>query len=124
MAIEPSEYPVRGNTSINVYHDRAGSQVTVDLEIFDISGRKLAMRSVSESASSGMTVVPCVSYGSGSVQNTGIYLYKVKLTTADGIPWQCYVVGFFGGEGLGVFCRDADVVCARVKPRACVYDNL
>ena len=83
-AIEPSEYPVRGNTSINVYHDRAGSQVTVDLEIFDISGRKLAMRSVSESASSGMTVVPCVSYGSGSVQNTGIYLYKVKLTTADG----------------------------------------
>ena len=72
VAIEPSEYPVRGNTSINVYHDRAGSQVTVDLEIFDISGRKLAMRSVSESASSGMTVVPCVSYGSGSVQNTGI----------------------------------------------------
>ena len=84
VAIEPSEYPVRGNTSINVYHDRAGSQVTVDLEIFDISGRKLAMRSVNESASSGMTVVPCVSYGSGSVQNTGIYLYKVKLTTADG----------------------------------------
>lgn len=80
------ENPVRSTTTFIVSHDRAGAQIDVEVEIFDLSGRKVATRKVNETASGNTTVVAWDACSiSGSPIRTGVYLYRARVTSADGM---------------------------------------
>ena len=84
--ISATDNPVRNSTTFIVTHDRAGAQLDVEIEIFDISGRKVATAKTNETASGNTTLVKwnACSVG-GSAVNTGVYLYRARITTAEGI---------------------------------------
>ena len=84
--INVSENPVRSTATFIVTHDRAGAQVNVEIEIFDLSGRKLATTTTTEVASGNTTLVrwdACTA--GGSAMNTGVYLYRARITTTEGV---------------------------------------
>ena len=84
--INVSENPVRSTATFIVTHDRAGAQVEVEIEIFDLSGRKLATTKTTEVASGNTTLVrwDACTIG-GSAMNTGVYLYRARITTTEGV---------------------------------------
>ena len=84
--ISATDNPVRNSTTFIVTHDRAGAQLDVEIEIFDISGRKVATAKTNETASGNTTLVKwnACSVG-GSAVNTGVYLYRARITTAEGM---------------------------------------
>ena len=84
--INVSENPVRSTATFIVTHDRAGAQVEVEIEIFDLSGRKLATTKTTEVASGNTTLVrwDACTVG-GSAMNTGVYLYRARITTTEGV---------------------------------------
>lgn len=84
--INVTENPVRSTTSFIVSHDRAGSQIDVEVEIFDLSGRKVATRKVNEVASGNTTIVAWDACSTGgSPMRTGVYLYRARVTSSDGM---------------------------------------
>jgi len=74
--------PATTTTSFIISHDRAGSQMDVVLEVFDFSGRKLWER-----AESGLptdqtyTLDWDLTTSSGSRLKTGVYLYRVLVSS-------------------------------------------
>lgn len=84
--ISATDNPVHSTTTFIVTHDRAGAQLDVEIEIFDLSGRKVAMAKTNETASGNTTLVTwdACSVG-GSAVNTGVYLYRARITTAEGM---------------------------------------
>ena len=84
--ISATDNPVRNSTTFIVTHDRAGAQLDVEIEIFDISGRKVATAKTNEAASGNTTPVKRnASSVGGSAVNTGVYLYRARITTAEGM---------------------------------------
>ena len=84
--ISVAENPVRSTATFIVTHDRAGAQVEVEIEIYDLSGRKLASTTTKEVASGNTTLVrwDACTVG-GSAMNTGVYLYRARITTTEGV---------------------------------------
>lgn len=84
--IAATDNPVRSTTTFIVSHDRAGMSLDVEIEIFDLSGRKVATAKTNETAQGNTTLVTwdACSLG-GSAVSTGVYLYRARITTAEGM---------------------------------------
>ncbi len=82
FTISCTDNPATSSTTFLISHDRAGSNVDVVVEVFDISGRLLWSHEeggVSENATYTVTWDLCGN--NGSHLQTGVYLYRVKLTS-------------------------------------------
>lgn len=80
--IECTKNPARTSTSFRVIHDRIGSEVDIILEIFDMSGRMLYTRHVTDEATSDSSTIDwdlCVD--GGAQVGTGVYLYRIKIAS-------------------------------------------
>ena len=81
LSIDCTKNPATTGTTFIVTHDRTGSQVDVEIDIFDTSGRQL-WRHTETGVSSGQTYTIdwdlCTS--GGHRLQTGVYLYRVMLS--------------------------------------------
>ena len=80
--VSVTENPASAKTTFIISHDRMGSNVDVVIELFDMSGRKLWQHEESGvSATSTYTVPWGLTIDGGSRLQTGVYLYRVHLTS-------------------------------------------
>lgn len=80
LSIACTENPAKEKTTFIVNHDRAGSDISVEIEVFDISGRPLWKHSENGvSATNAYTVDWNLTTDSGERLKTGVYIYRVKL---------------------------------------------
>ena len=83
--IDCSSNPATTGTTFIVTHDRAGSNLDVIIEVFDISGRPLWRHSESGVASSGTYTFDWDLTGdTGGKLDTGVYIYRVKIGDGSG----------------------------------------
>ena len=90
-SLQPSVYsvgctknPAKTSTTFYVSHDRAGSQVDVQIDVFDTSGRQLwRHRGSGVSAGQTYTVDWDLTTTGGHRLQTGVYLYRV-MVSSDG----------------------------------------
>ena len=74
--------PATSSTRFIISHDRAGSQMDVELEIYDTSGRKLWGKTETGVPTDQTYVVDWdLTIGSGSRLHTGVYLYRVLISS-------------------------------------------
>ncbi len=74
--------PASTSTSFIVSHDRTGSQMDVELEVFDMSGRLLWRHAESGVPTDNtFTIDWDLTVDSGSRLHTGVYLYRVLITS-------------------------------------------
>lgn len=74
--------PTKGVTRFVISHDRTGSEIDVVLEIFDVSGRKLWEKSETGVPANNTYVVDWdLTVGSGSRLHTGVYLYRLLVSS-------------------------------------------
>lgn len=74
--------PVTNSTTFIINHDRTGSDMDVEIEVFDMSGRLLWHHSETGVPTSGAyTVEWDLTLDSGGNLQTGVYLYRVKIAT-------------------------------------------
>jgi hypothetical protein len=74
--------PAVGNTQFVINHNRTGSQMDVTLQVLDASGRLLWQRSESGvSTDQTYTVKWDLTTSSGSLLRTGVYLYRVLVSS-------------------------------------------
>lgn len=82
FSIACTDNPARESTTFIINHDRSGSAVGVIIDVFDMSGRLLWRHEESGmSESSTYTVAWDLTIDGGSRLQTGVYLYRVHLTT-------------------------------------------
>ncbi len=73
--------PATTSTSFVISHDRAGSEVDVELEVFDTSGRLLWRKSEAGIPTDHTYAIDWdLTTGSGSRLKTGVYLYRVLIS--------------------------------------------
>ena len=71
--------PARTSTTFIINHDRAGSNLDVEIEVFDMSGRPLWKHKESGvSANNNYTVDWDLTPDTGGRLQTGVYLYRVR----------------------------------------------
>ncbi len=84
FSVECTRNPATTKTSFVINHDRTGSQMDVELEIFDASGRLLWRKNeTGVSTDNTYTLDWDLTTSSGSRLHTGVYLYRV-LISSDG----------------------------------------
>ena len=84
FSVECTRNPATTQTSFVVNHDRTGSQMDVELEIFDASGRLLWRKGeTGVTTDNTYTLDWDLTTSSGSRLQTGVYLYRV-LISSDG----------------------------------------
>ena len=84
FSVSCTDNPARDNTTFIIAHDRNGSDVSVTLEVFDMSGRLLLRRQESGASNGSLyTMNWNLDLDGGAKIQTGVYLYRVQLT-ADG----------------------------------------
>ena len=84
FSVSCTDNPARDNTTFIIAHDRNGSDVSVTLEVFDMSGRLLLRRQESGASNGSLyTMNWNLDLDGGAKLQTGVYLYRVLLT-ADG----------------------------------------
>lgn len=72
--------PARTSTTFIINHDRAGSNLDVEIEVFDMSGRPLWKHKESGvSANNNYTVDWDLTGSNGGKLQTGVYIYRVKI---------------------------------------------
>ena len=84
FSVECTRNPATTSTQFVINHDRTGSQMDVELEVFDTSGRLLWRKGETGISTDNTYVLDwdlCTS--SGSRMQTGVYLYRV-LISSDG----------------------------------------
>ncbi|MBR0047746.1 MAG: type IX secretion system sortase PorU [Prevotella sp.] len=82
--VECTHNPAVSNTTFIVTHDRAGSEIDVTLEVFDMSGRKLwSHKQAGASADNSYAIDWDLTVDGGRRLQTGVYLYRV-LISSDG----------------------------------------
>ncbi len=80
--VECLKNPAVGSTTFRIVHDRIGSNLDVDIEIFDMSGRHLGTHSVSGvPGNTTFTVDWDLTVNGGRPLNTGIYLYRACISS-------------------------------------------
>ncbi len=80
--IECTQNPAADNTTFIITHDRSGMEITVGIDIFDMSGRLLWRHDeTGTSSGSAYTVDWNLTLDSGQKLQTGVYLYRVRLTS-------------------------------------------
>ena len=76
-----TQNPATTSTTFVISHDRTGSTVDVDIDIFDMSGRHLWRHSESGvSTDSSYTVDWDLTVGGGEKLQTGVYLYRASIS--------------------------------------------
>lgn len=82
-----SKNPVRDNTTFIINHNRIGSDISVEIDIMDASGRLLWQHNEKGRATTGTYTVPWnLSADNARSLQTGVYVYRVKLS-CDGSSW-------------------------------------
>jgi len=77
-----TDNPARSNTTFVINHDRTGSEMDVELEVFDPSGRKLWHHSETGlSTDNTYTVQWDLTVDGGRRLQTGVYLYRVLISS-------------------------------------------
>lgn len=72
--------PASTSTTFIINHDRAGSNLDIELDIFDLSGRQLFKTSTNETPSTNTSTITWdVTTDGGARLQTGVYLYRVRL---------------------------------------------
>ena len=80
LGIDCTSNPARTNTTFIITHDRTGSNIDVEIEVFDISGRPLWRHTESGvSATGAYTVDWDLTADDGGRLQTGVYIYRVKI---------------------------------------------
>ena len=83
-SVSCTENPASTTTTFIVNHDYTGSNLDVDIDIFDISGRHLWTYSDTGVASTGTYTTDWnLTIDGGERLQTGVYLYRVRIS-ADG----------------------------------------
>ena len=78
--VSVTQNPARTATTFIVSHNRTGSNIEVDIEVFDLSGRLLWRHSDSGTATTGTyTYNWNLTTETGAQLQTGVYLYRVRL---------------------------------------------
>ena len=84
FSVSCTHNPAKTSTTFIVNHDRTGSQMDVELQVFDASGRQLwAHTETGVSTDNTYTLDWNLSTSSGRRLQTGVYLYRV-LISSDG----------------------------------------
>lgn len=84
FSVECTKNPARTSTSFVINHDRIGSTMDVELEVFDTSGRMLYRQSETGVSTDNTYIVDWdLTVEGGSRLQTGVYLYRV-LISSDG----------------------------------------
>ena len=84
FSISCTDNPAKTSTTFVVAHDRVGSEIGVEIEVLDTRGRTLwRHEDSSTSTDSNYTYTWDLTASGGQHLETGVYLYRVKLT-ADG----------------------------------------
>jgi hypothetical protein len=79
LDVNVTQNPARTSTTFIVNHDRIGSPVDVEIEIYDISGRRLwKIENTGVTTDGAFTTEWDLTTGNGKLQ-TGVYLYRVQL---------------------------------------------
>ena len=74
--------PARESTTFIISHDRSGAELGVIIDVFDVSGRLLWRHEESGVSDNGTYTVPWdLTIDGGSRLQTGVYLYRVHLTS-------------------------------------------
>ena len=82
FSVDCTKNPATTTTTFIVTHDRTGSQVDVELDIFDMSGRQLWKHTESGiSSSQAYTIDWDLTTTGGHRLQTGVYLYRVLLSS-------------------------------------------
>ncbi|MBR6944678.1 MAG: type IX secretion system sortase PorU, partial [Prevotella sp.] len=77
-----SDNPAKGSTTFIINHDRTGSDMDVEIEVFDVSGRQLWKHKENAVPTSGAyTVSWNLSLDNGQRLQTGVYLYRVHISS-------------------------------------------
>lgn len=80
-SIDCTSNPATTGTTFIIAHDRSGSNLDVEIEVFDISGRPVWKHSEGGVAASGTYTVDWDLTGDGGGRlSTGVYIYRVKLS--------------------------------------------
>ena len=76
-----TDNPAKTSTTFIINHDRMGSTMDVELDIFDMSGRQLWKYTETEVSTTGaMTIDWDLTTGGGERLQTGVYLYRVRVS--------------------------------------------
>ena len=82
FSVECTRNPATTSTSFIINHDRTGSEMDVELEVFDASGRLLWRKGeTGVSTDNTYTLDWDLTTASGSRLQTGVYLYRVLIST-------------------------------------------
>ncbi len=82
FSIDCTKNPATTETTFIVTHDRTGSQVDIEIDIFDTSGRQLwNHRQTGISDGQASTVTWNLTTSGGHRLSTGVYLYRVRLSS-------------------------------------------
>ncbi len=80
FSVDCTNNPATSTTTFIINHDRSGSNVDIELDIFDLSGRQLYKTTTSETASSNTSTLTWdLTTDSGAKLQTGVYLYRIRL---------------------------------------------
>ena len=82
FSVATTNNPAVDNTTFIINHDRNGCRMDVEIEVFDVSGRFLwRHREQGVSTDFAYTVDWDLTVDGGSKLQTGVYLYRVKIST-------------------------------------------
>lgn len=77
-----TDNPARTTTTFIVSHDRTGTPIDVGIDVYDMSGRQLWRHDESGVSTDATYTVPWdLTLDSGQQLDTGVYLYRVRLTS-------------------------------------------
>ncbi len=82
LSIGVTTNPASTNTTFIINHDRVGSNLKVEIDVFDISGRPLWKHSESGVSTTGTYTIDWDLTGNnGGRLHTGVYVYRVRLSS-------------------------------------------
>ena len=82
FSVECTKNPATTSTSFIINHDRTGSQMDVELEVFDASGRQLWHKVETGVATDNTYTIDWdLTTASGKRLQTGVYLYRVRISS-------------------------------------------
>ncbi len=82
LSVGLTDNPATTSTTFIINHDRIGSNVKVEIDVFDVSGRPLWRHSETGVSSTGAyTVTWDLTGNNGGRLHTGVYLYRVRLSS-------------------------------------------
>ena len=80
--VECTRNPAETTTSFRIIHDRTGSQMDVILDVYDLSGRHLWQHAETGVPTDNTYLIDWnLTSGSGSHISTGVYLYRVRISS-------------------------------------------